>query len=329
MNYIAKDTETGGFYPAVNALLSIGACCSWSPETFRVYITVESQPGKTVDPSAAAVNGYSAEEWEHRGAVPLAVAMDQYIAWIAARKAERRKAKFICHNLEFDRSHLREAERITGLEIPHRHDWRCSQILFGSLMDKGAIEAGSGGLERLGELSGFWPVGARPETHDSLLDAQACLHGYLWLLDVEKREETTLRQLYTDSLRDRRSLEEVIFSGPISAGAVQILVERFRQKDIGHTAEGDSSYTRGELIQAAICYAETALVQVQKGIRELPPCYVHKDWPWGRETFKPSHLPAENERKAGALLAADIDRQHAARQDEQESLSAGKEAQAV
>ena len=208
MHFIAQDTETGGFYPAVNALLSIGACCSWSPETFRVYITLESQPGKSVEPSAAAVNGYSAEEWESRGAVPLAVAMNQYISWIAARKAERRKAKFICHNLEFDRSHLREAERLTGLEIPHRHDWRCSQILFGSLMDKGAVEEGSAGLERLGELSNFWGKGQRPKTHDSLFDAQACLHGYLWLLEVEQCEENTLRQLYTDSLNARRDLEQ-------------------------------------------------------------------------------------------------------------------------
>lgn len=219
MHFIAKDTETGGFYPAAHALLSIGACCSWGAEPFRVYITPESQPGKTVQPDAAAVNGYCAAEWTKRGAVPLAQAMDLYLAWLASRKAEFRNAKFICHNLEFDRSHLREAERLTGLKIPHRHDWRCSQILFGSLMDKGAIAAGSSGLDRLGELSGFWPVGKRPATHDSLLDAQACLHGYLWLLEIEKREETTLRQLYTESLTARRSLENelAILKGGVAA----------------------------------------------------------------------------------------------------------------
>jgi len=210
MHFIAKDTETGGFYPAIHALLSIGACCSWSPETFRVYITVESQPGKLVHPKAAEVNGYTAEEWERCGAVSLSEAMELYVTWLEARKAERRNAKFVCHNLEFDRSHLREAERLTGIEIPHRHDWRCSQLKFGELMDKGALEAGSSSLERLGELSNFWEVGKRPETHYCLHDAQACLHGYLWLLQVDKREEDTLRKLYNDSLVKRRALEGMI-----------------------------------------------------------------------------------------------------------------------
>lgn len=309
MHYIAKDTETGGFYPAIHALLSIGACCSWSPETLRIFITLESQPGKVVDPQAAAVNGYSADEWERRGAVPIQEAMQQYVAWIEARKAERRKAKFICHNLEFDRSHLREAERLTGLEIPHRHDWRCSQILFGSLMDKGAIEAGSSGLERLGELSTFWGVGKRPEMHDSLFDAQACLHGYLWLLEVEKREEETLRKLYTDSLQSRRAIEDQVPIGLFSIGAITIMRERERQiSQKGYTPRSDAVYTLGQLTQGAICYAETAHVQIAKGITTLPPCYVHKDWPWDRSTFKPSADPKVNLAKAAAMLAADFDR---------------------
>lgn len=253
MDFIALDTETGGFYPAVNALLSIGACCSWSGETFHEYVAVGGQwqaggsAAKWVHEDAAKVNGYSWDEWERRGAVPLITAMHNLNFWLQARKAERPHAKFVCHNLEFDRSHLREAERMTQVELPHRHDWRCSQLKFGEMMDKGHLVRGSSGLDRLGELSGLWPVGERPAVHGALADAQACLHGYQWLLKVEATAGDAVKQLYTDSLNQRRRLEQMICevadfmdskSSWEEAGAVASMVTR-EAKSI--RAEAESS----------------------------------------------------------------------------------------
>ena len=208
MNYITLDTETGGLYPSINALLSIGACCTWSPDTFQVYITPESQPNKYVDPRSLAKNGYSAAVWAGHGAVSLDEAMLQFLAWVAVKKGERHRAKLVCHNLGFDRGFLGEAELQTGREIPHRHDWLCSQMLFGQLMDKGLIESGSSSLDRLGQLSGWH--GERTSAHNALQDAEITRHGLLWLLEIEKGPEDRIRQLYIDSLRDRKRLEALI-----------------------------------------------------------------------------------------------------------------------
>lgn len=208
MHYVIADNETGGLYSSIHALLSIGACCTWSAETFQVYITPESQPGKIVDPASLAKNGYSAALWAAHGAVSLGEGMVSFLDWIAERKMERHAAKFVCHNLAFDRGFYGEAERITGREIPHRHDWRCSQVLFGHLMDRGLIEACSSSLDQLAKLSGW--TGERTSAHNALQDAEITRHGLRWLLEKEKGPEDTARQLYTQSLSERRRLESLL-----------------------------------------------------------------------------------------------------------------------
>lgn len=205
MHYIVTDTETGGFYPSIHALLSIGACCTWSTDSYLAHITVDSQPGKTVSAEASAKNGYSAEKWAGLGARPLSIVMAEFLEWLAARKKERHAAKIVCHNLAFDRSFFLEAERVTGHQMPHRNDWRCSQVKFGELMDQGVLQEGSTSLDRLIECS-MWDD-TRTEIHNALQDAQATQHGYLWLLEKGKGAENTLRQLYTQSLSERRRLE--------------------------------------------------------------------------------------------------------------------------
>lgn len=208
MHFIATDTETGGVYPAIHALLSIGAVCSWSPDTFLGYIIPESQPGKSVCAEATAKNGYTPEKWAALGARPLAEVFPDFIAWLKARKAERPSSKIVCHNLAFDRSFFSEAERVTGYQIPHRSDWRCSQVKFGELMDAGLIQENSTSLDRLMEFS-CWP-GIRHDEHDALQDAEATLHGYAWLIDKAKCAEDVVRSLYSRCLQDRRRLENIV-----------------------------------------------------------------------------------------------------------------------
>jgi len=89
-----------------------------------------------------------------------------------------------------------------------------------------------------------------------------------------------------------------------------IAAERVRQiAELGFTPENDSVYDEGELAQAAACYLDTAVIQLREGITTLPPCYVHKDWPWRKEWWKPSNDPIRNLVRAGALTAAAIDRE--------------------
>ena len=95
-------------------------------------------------------------------------------------------------------------------------------------------------------------------------------------------------------------------------GIQRIAAERQRQIEAdpngeGWTAEHDDGHDRAELISAAACYA--ALAQATQG----PDCqsalnFCHDLWPWSAEWWKPSADPIRNLEKAGALIAAEIDR---------------------
>lgn len=84
-----------------------------------------------------------------------------------------------------------------------------------------------------------------------------------------------------------------------------IAAERERQITVeGWTAEHDDGHTKCELNEAARAYARAAEVQIRSG--------VHPDhsgfWPWDAAWWKPSPDPIRNLVKAGALIAAEIDR---------------------
>ena len=89
-------------------------------------------------------------------------------------------------------------------------------------------------------------------------------------------------------------------------GVEMISAERQRQVDVeGWTVEHDASHLGGDLVAAAICYADYAA--------NLGPSIsvdLHALWPWCG-WWKPSDDPVRNLVKAGALIAAEIDRQAA------------------
>lgn len=77
-------------------------------------------------------------------------------------------------------------------------------------------------------------------------------------------------------------------------GVLAIADERRRQVEIeGWTPAHDDSYTDDELARAAACYA---LGRCPRGV-----------WPWDEKWWKPCG-PIRNLEKAGALIAAEIDR---------------------
>lgn len=97
--------------------------------------------------------------------------------------------------------------------------------------------------------------------------------------------------------------------GPLP-GVVQIMTERFRQMSSngeGFSAEHDDAHTKGQLIEAARAYAFAAFILAEFG-GEAPK--YPNDWPeeWDMSFWKPSADPIRNLVKAGALLAAEIDR---------------------
>jgi hypothetical protein len=94
------------------------------------------------------------------------------------------------------------------------------------------------------------------------------------------------------------------------------LIAKARQKQIdkGYTPELDLDYYQEELAIAAMCYIKAgiatnysiACITYDGGYRkgEGTP----QEWPWASEYWTPSNEAVENYAKAGALIAAELDR---------------------
>lgn len=89
-----------------------------------------------------------------------------------------------------------------------------------------------------------------------------------------------------------------------TTGAARILAERQRQIEVkGWTPEHDAEHDSCELAMAASSYLLAA--------RHPNPTQTTTPigpWPWHAEWWKPSDDPIRNLVKAGALIAAEIDR---------------------
>ena len=89
------------------------------------------------------------------------------------------------------------------------------------------------------------------------------------------------------------------------SGAEMIAAERQRQIDVeGWTVEHDDEQVSGDLARAAACYAEVSLAPAPFLRQGFPPA----SWPWSFEWWKPTDDRVRNLVKAGALIAAEIDR---------------------
>lgn len=92
-------------------------------------------------------------------------------------------------------------------------------------------------------------------------------------------------------------------------GVELIAAERKRQVEVeGWTPEHDDEHVEGEMAGAAAAYAIAAQRDIAEGpLREghLRPC--GQTWRWSNEWWKPT-TALRNLVKAGALIAAEIDR---------------------
>lgn len=125
---IAIDTETGGAGPTqctTHAMLMLAAYYRTETveSTFKVYIL--PTPGLIVDPLAAAVNGYTPEEWQRREAVPEYAACIRFFSWLlTARRTlfpdwqqdrRRCRVRFLAHNSAHDEGFLNAMLARNGL----------------------------------------------------------------------------------------------------------------------------------------------------------------------------------------------------------------------
>lgn len=95
-----------------------------------------------------------------------------------------------------------------------------------------------------------------------------------------------------------------------SPGVERIAAERRRQVDAeGWTNEHDDEHNDAELASAASCYLQEASSAIWMGRGDCPvPGSAPEEWPWDPAWWKPSEDPIRNLEKAGALIAAEIDR---------------------
>lgn len=99
-------------------------------------------------------------------------------------------------------------------------------------------------------------------------------------------------------------------------GTVLISQERARQVvREGWTPEHDDEHAKAELATAGVGYAMFAVEQLVLATldEELPEVAYDRppaemEWPWHPDWWKPSTDPVRNLVKAGALIAAEIDR---------------------
>lgn len=101
---------------------------------------------------------------------------------------------------------------------------------------------------------------------------------------------------------------------PILRGSGVQLINAERENQLLNkewTPEHDDELDSCELSDAAACYMTTAALQVMGGCGP-DDCQDH--WPFG-ERWNPSDDPIRNLVKAGALIAAEIDRLHRAMED--------------
>lgn len=92
-------------------------------------------------------------------------------------------------------------------------------------------------------------------------------------------------------------------------GCGLIAIERLRQIQAeGWTPEHDDSHQMGELASASMCYASTAIDPELHDLGTSPNDIRDEWWPFGDEWWNPCADPIRNLVKAGALIAAEIDR---------------------
>lgn len=106
-------------------------------------------------------------------------------------------------------------------------------------------------------------------------------------------------------IHDGEQLARPTYATP---GALAIVLERARQIHGEGFDDAHDDDEIGSLLTAGLGYLQTARLQMRK----TPPVTWRAepiDWPWDSRWWKPSEDPIRNLEKAGALIAAEIDRE--------------------
>lgn len=182
MSIIAIDTETGGFKPAENSLLSITLIelddALVPKRDLDLFIIPEVD--RVISEDAAKINGYTPELWLERGAIPLREAFTRIADWVVPGSIA------LAHNAPFDRSFVVHQEQKLGIHLGLAEGWLCSLAKFRALTGPLRLVTRNHKLDSLAALCGHWGPDFVRGAHGSKADALACAAGYRWLVEQEK-----------------------------------------------------------------------------------------------------------------------------------------------
>lgn len=118
---------------------------------------------------------------------------------------------------------------------------------------------------------------------------------------MEPNDRSSNSTYTIEQAQSKDQVDGLVSNLVIAKTGIEIIsAERTRQVDgEGWHAEHDDCYTRGQLAKAAKCYA-TPLTRPDGSMPDT--------WPFGDRWWKPTDDPIRNLAKAGALIAAEIDR---------------------
>lgn len=132
-----------------------------------------------------------------------------------------------------------------------------------------------------------------------------------WGAELEEHERAVVEDREPDPAVIARDLHRrlipverqlVLVGHSQKSGVDLIAAERIRQIiEEGRTRAHDDQHTRAEMVSAALCYA------LAYTPRSPPGTGIVVQWPWDQRWWKPSDR-IRNLAKAGALIAAEIDR---------------------
>lgn len=125
----------------------------------------------------------------------------------------------------------------------------------------------------------------------------------------ERLREGTVREQVQTKVVDTVASGSAITNSPMKTGIQIITEERARQiSKEGWSALHDSEHIKGELSAAGASYAMAASVQIKLRRDTMADITPPSQWPWDAEWWKLSDDPVRTLAKAGALIAAEIDR---------------------
>lgn len=181
LNGVVLDTETGGLDASTCALLEVGLIAvSEGAPIARWHTRVIPHPGLSIEPQAAAVNGYDAATWGGATEREVVYGMVAFLQWVQS-VLKRKQLTWIGCNCPFDQGFLQYAAQRHGA---HQAFTSCFGFRDVDLTRMAMVPYLSGAIRGVGldvlrrDLLGLEKRGV----HSALLDCEdtlQCLHAFM------------------------------------------------------------------------------------------------------------------------------------------------------